>query len=182
MFPVISPISPKTRKRNLSIRKIEQELELEESPLAHAFDRLICKVCNQEKSEHDGFYKYNKSTCKQCLANKARQKRHQHFIPHMLMAAKYRAEQKGLEFTLTEADIRIPMYCPVLGVELDLEGIGTELEVGPSRTYGPSLDRFDNNKGYTPDNVNVISWRANRLKNDSTPDELRKVLAYVEGI
>jgi hypothetical protein len=43
------------------------------------------------------------------------------------------------------------------------------------------LDRIDNSKGYTPSNIQVISWRANRIKADASADELRRVLAYMEG-
>ena len=36
----------------------------------------------------------------------------------------------------------------------------------------PSLDRIDSSKGYTPDNVWVISRRANIIKHDATLEEL----------
>lgn len=42
----------------------------------------------------------------------------------------------------------------------------------------PSIDRFDNNKGYEKGNVAVISWRANNLKRDATLDELQKVVKW----
>jgi len=45
----------------------------------------------------------------------------------------------------------------------------------------PSVDRFDNTKGYTRDNIRVISLRANLLKKDATVDEVRKLLVYMEG-
>jgi hypothetical protein len=38
---------------------------------------------------------------------------------------------------------------------------------------GASLDRIDHQKGYVPGNVRVISLRANLLRKDITPEELR---------
>jgi hypothetical protein len=37
----------------------------------------------------------------------------------------------------------------------------------------PSLDRVDNSKGYTKDNVWVISQLANKMKNNASLDQLR---------
>jgi hypothetical protein len=45
----------------------------------------------------------------------------------------------------------------------------------------PSVDKFDNDRGYVKGNVNVISNRANVLKNDATVAEMRAVLTYMEG-
>ena len=49
------------------------------------------------------------------------------------------------------------------------------------RDRTPSLDRFVPNLGYVKGNIRVISFRANRLKSDATIDEMRQVLAYMEG-
>lgn len=38
----------------------------------------------------------------------------------------------------------------------------------------------DNNRGYVPGNIRVISNRANLLKSDATVEELRKVIDYME--
>lgn len=43
-----------------------------------------------------------------------------------------------------------------------------------------SLDRIDSSKGYVKGNIWVISLRANRIKNDSTPQELRLIADKVE--
>ena len=43
------------------------------------------------------------------------------------------------------------------------------------------MDRFDNAKGYTPENVRVISNRANLLKKDATVEEIRMLLRYMES-
>lgn len=45
----------------------------------------------------------------------------------------------------------------------------------------PSIDRFDNSRGYTPDNIRVISLRANIIKSDATADEVEAVLNYMRG-
>lgn len=39
----------------------------------------------------------------------------------------------------------------------------------------PSLDRIKNDAGYIKGNVVVVSHRANRMKGDSTPEELRRL-------
>lgn len=78
-------------------------------------------------------------------------------------AAKNRAKTKGLEFTICKEDISIPKTCPLLGVELSMWG---------DKDYSPSLDRLDNTKGYTPDNIWVVSFKANRMKNTASKAEL----------
>lgn len=87
------------------------------------------------------------------------------------MYAATRAKKKGIVFDLKPEDIVIPDVCPVLGIKM---------ERGGAQWNSPSLDRFDNSKGYTPDNVRVISSRANQIKSDATAEELLRVLAYVQ--
>jgi hypothetical protein len=48
-----------------------------------------------------------------------------------------------------------------------------------SRRYGYSLDRIDPTKGYTKDNVWVISQIANAMKWDSTAEERIKFAEWV---
>ena len=81
----------------------------------------------------------------------------------LLTQSRIRAKRRGLDHTISIEDIRIPSICPVLGIQLNQGG---------NTDSSPSLDRIDSSKGYTPDNVWVISTRANRIKNDATPDEL----------
>jgi predicted DNA-binding protein YlxM (UPF0122 family) len=69
-----------------------------------------------------------------------------------------------------------PDFCPILGLELNYSGYGSGKERSDS---SPSVDRIDSNKGYTIDNIHIISWRANRIKNDSTPEELKKIADYM---
>lgn len=104
---------------------------------------------------------------------------------HRKAGAKYRANNvakqllKGArsrgkyEVTITEDDIVIPEFCPVLGIRL-------ERAVG-SRTGGPaspSLDRIDNTKDYVKGNVVVVSYRVNHLKNSATVEEMEKIVDF----
>jgi hypothetical protein len=85
-----------------------------------------------------------------------------------------RARDTGREFDLVSSDIVVPEICPVLGIPL-IAGAEAPLH------NRPSVDRFDNERGYTKDNIHVISHRANHLKRDATVDEIRRLLHYMEG-
>jgi hypothetical protein len=93
---------------------------------------------------------------------------------HMVNAARKRAKDKGIEFSITKEDVIIPDFCPILNIKL-AAGIGKRI---PS---SPSLDRFDNKVGYTKENTRVISLRANVLKNDAELWEMRSIVKYMEG-
>ena len=83
----------------------------------------------------------------------------------MWKSAQERAIKKGWEFSILVEDIQIPEVCPLLN---------TPLIIG-DRNYTPSLDRIDSTKGYTKDNIWVISHRANQIKNDATIEELEQI-------
>jgi hypothetical protein len=139
---------------------------------------IKCDVCETEQARR--FFSYNdrnqgaksgyRTTCKKCSRNaKAIEKRNRDWkykpALHMLNNSKQRAKKAGIEHTITVNDIVIPDYCPVLNIKLD---------TGDRRRHGnaPSIDRIDNTKGYTKENIMVVSNRANMLKNDASLDEL----------
>ena len=93
----------------------------------------------------------------------------------MLIGARTNAKRRGLEFTITVDDIHIPDVCPVLGIPLYVAPI----EIGGVSPNSPSIDRINNELGYVPGNIRVISWRANNLKRDATADELEAVAKYL---
>jgi hypothetical protein len=84
----------------------------------------------------------------------------------MLKAARLRAKAYGRECTIALTDIVIPKTCPLLGIPI-------YVGLKQVKNNSPTLDRKDSTKGYTPGNVWVISWRANRMKSDSTLEELK---------
>jgi hypothetical protein len=66
----------------------------------------------------------------------------------------------------------IVSHCPLLGIELSYE-----LYKGK---YVPNnyatLDKIDPRKGYVEGNVQILSYRANTLKNDATLEELKLIV------
>lgn len=93
----------------------------------------------------------------------------------LLEQARHRAKRNNLPFSITVEDILIPTVCPVLGISL-------EINVGKGRTgTSPSLDRFLPELGYVKGNVNIISDRANSLKSNATPEELRRIADWIDA-
>lgn len=90
----------------------------------------------------------------------------------MLCNAKTNAKARGVPFDLDISDIVIPEYCPALGIKLSFESG----RLNPNRA---TIDRMDNSKGYVKGNVAIISWRANMLKRDASPDEVEKIATWL---
>lgn len=90
---------------------------------------------------------------------------HKYPVRYMLTHARYRAKKKGMPFSITEKDVIIPETCPYTGAKLVLTRDGTY-------SNRPSLDRIDNDLGYVPGNVQVISQKANVTKSNLSVQEL----------
>lgn len=90
-------------------------------------------------------------------------------------AAKERADKSGTPFDIELNDIKIPDVCPVLGIKIDMR-----LGRGRRQPDSPSLDKFIPGKGYTKGNIQVISWRANWLKNNGTVEEWVKLAEWCQ--
>lgn len=88
----------------------------------------------------------------------------------MLSDAKERARKLALPFDIALEDVCIPTHCPLLGVELCVTNSRTS-----GRANSPSLDRIDPTKGYVRGNVWVVSFRANAIKQDASPEELERI-------
>jgi hypothetical protein len=97
------------------------------------------------------------------------------YVYHMFKRAEKRAKEKNIPFTISKDDINIPHVCPILGIPLVI-GQGK----GPCDT-SPSLDRIDPKLGYTPDNIMVISMKANKIKSDVLFEDIEKMYFYLKN-
>lgn len=137
----------------------------------------VCGRCGEEKSGALFGYRmmdgdvYLKSHCMECAADTTRRYRRNPAVG-LVSGARARAKKRGILCTINVSDIHIPNKCPVFGIPLFVEG-------GKRTDNSPTLDRVDPEGGYTPDNIRVISWKANRLKSNMTREELTALYKYV---
>jgi len=90
--------------------------------------------------------------------------------------AKSRAKKYGLAFDLDVDKMHWPEFCPVLGIKLKYEPDRDGLK---SRNRA-TLDRIVPELGYTLANTRVMSWEANRMKNNYTVKTLQAILDYIK--
>ena len=92
------------------------------------------------------------------------------------LSARNTSRKRELEFAIKSTDINIPETCPILGIKLThLLGVGRKGRPGSNH----SLDRIDSSKGYTKDNIQVISDLANRMKQNASKEQL---ILFAKGI
>ena len=129
-----------------------------------------CSECNKEKLIISSIFRGRKPVVS-CGCRKAAGYTHPRANPtkknetRLLNYARRNARRRGEECTLELKDIVIPEYCPALGIKL-------EPGSHSHQDCSPSVDRIDSTKGYSKDNVWIISARANRIKNNATIDEI----------
>lgn len=145
--------------------------------------KFICKICKAINA-HNWYVKNRQKIVEKAsdyyysVYTASEQRQHSTIINAMLQGARKRAERKGIEFSLVKADIVIPEICPVLGIKITnrfqrkKEGFAFD---------SPSIDRKDNSKGYTKENIRIVSARANNLKNNGTLEEFKAIVRYMES-
>jgi len=129
-----------------------------------AKEQGLCNYCYKRPIETG-------NSCHLCLYKR----KEQSIISRLYTRAKSRAKKIGREFNIKTSDITLPEYCPILHIKLQLNANHCE-----DNSY--SLDRIDSSKGYIKDNIQVISHRANQLKNNATVEELEIILNYLKNI
>jgi hypothetical protein len=71
--------------------------------------------------------------------------------------------------------LRAQPNCECCGVTFCTGSTGS----GQKRNDSPSIDRFDNDRGYERENVRMICWRCNNIKRDYSPSDLRRVADWM---
>lgn len=86
-----------------------------------------------------------------------------YWVKRRLGNVKQRAKERGIPFDITIDDLVLNEICPVLGVPLEI--------YGDNQNRRPSFDRIRPERGYVKGNVRIISFQANRWKNDMTLED-----------
>lgn len=88
---------------------------------------------------------------------------------------KYNTERIGKEWNISFGDIVWNTHCPILGMELDyFNDFRAE--------NSPSFDQVFPGEGYVKGNVQIISYRANRIKNDGSAEEHMKIAEWLNSL
>ncbi len=143
-----------------------------------------CKSCVKaranvyyENNREDVLVKENKRRAQGDWPAKCREYKRKHWAKRLLLAARKSSKDRGHDPPeIDEAWIeRQPLVCPYLGVILVPDS-------GKSRDpFAPSLDRIDNSRGYTRDNVRVTSWVWNLMRGALTVEEALEVVAVIKA-
>jgi len=86
------------------------------------------------------------------------------------------AKKRNIEFNLELHElwyIDWPISCPIFGMPLKFNRNGVQDD-------SFSFDRIDSSKGYSIDNLVIISWKANRLKSNASLEELNTINSFIK--
>ena len=122
------------------------------------------------------FEKFGVETGQRQRANFLRDKPPKYYWLNKMLCLKGLSKQDRLHLLQT---MDIPDVCPILGIPLNYFGGGES--TWSHKDDSPSIDQLVAGKGYTKDNINIMSWRANRIKNDGTHEELQAIANWVKN-
>lgn len=135
-----------------------------------------CVICNLEfesKSQRGRAGKICSPFCFRLyhhdLKHKRRTETIEGTISQILGAAKKRAKSKNIDFSITTNDLNNLLNkqnncCNITNIPFELSGSKSPWTI--------SLDRIDNEKGYTLDNVQLVCWMYNNCKNKWSDKEV----------
>ncbi len=114
-----------------------------------------------ESAESKSGYAY---TCKRCFSA------HQ-----MFQNAKKRCEKEGntVDFTLEDIKGMVVATCPVFGIPLQYGGRAFN-------AASATIDAVDHAIGHIKSNMRIISAKANTIKNNATPDEMKVLIESLQ--
>jgi hypothetical protein len=130
-----------------------------------------CQGCKGDLTNENSVpsvVKRGRGMCNLCARLYIKNRRYNNRKSFILYGSRHNSKTRGIKNKLLLSDIPdAPTYCPVFPwIELLFA------EDGKRSDSTPSLDRIDNTVGYVKRNIRIVSWRANRLKQDATDKEL----------
>lgn len=134
------------------------DVEFQANPVSKGKPRTFCERCAHKRKNRSKSLKLRSTE----MGSAFRQ-------------IKKRCRVKNLPFDLTLSDLVVPAECPVLKKPM------IPVSIGGANPMMPSVDRHVPEKGYTKDNIVIMSHRANTIKGDSTFEEIEALYLYLKG-
>ena len=115
--------------------------------------------------------KYNKTALPEYVRTK------RGHLSCLLRAARTRAKKQNIpvDIDLDYLESIAPNQCPIFKIEFSW-GQGTQKEY----QQGPSLDKIIPELGYVKGNVQIISYKANTMKSNATPEQLLQFSKWIQ--
>ena len=168
----------RTHKEQIALKQKLWRLKNPERSAVHQKKSYNLHI-EQRKESNKKYYEDNKNRIivrqkkyyennKEDIKEYQRSLRREDPINALFKHAKGRAKKRNIPFSITKEDIFIPTLCPLLGIALF---------IGDGRVCdnSPTLDRIDSTKGYIKGNIQTISYKANRMKSNSTFEEFQTI-------
>lgn len=138
-----------------------------------------CRICLEEKTlaeftannqTKDGLH----TMCRECLSLHKKEDYKNKWFRYQNRLKKHQCKKAGIIYDLDEEYLKsiFTENCPVYQTPFVL--------FDKRHPNSPALDRINPKKGYVKGNVAYISSRANRIKYDADPKELRLIADWVD--
>jgi len=121
----------------------------------------VCPYCKDEFISRNNRQKFCTPKCQ----GKAYKITNKGWRVAKLERLKISAQERGIPIDLVADDIPMPETCVYLSIKLDYSANAIQ-------DNSPSVDRVDNRFGYTKNNIQTISHKANAMKNSANKEEL----------
>jgi len=166
----------------------------------HSTLTYTCNICREVKEESCFAFSDNKRgkryECKLCYNKKSRAKDRvvirtkekaryedpKFRFTFLVRNAKQRAKEKGFDFEIDKEFVehlyeKQNKVCAVTNRPFVFETNGVENR----HMYSPSIDRVDSSKGYTKDNIQLVTYHYNLAKSVYTHEDLLQMLKDIEN-
>lgn len=147
--------------------------------------RACCKACHRSynrawsEANPDKVEKYYATQKTKSVAIAARAKKFRETIEgkakSLCLAASQRSRKSGLELSLSWHIVFVMLHlqdfkCAQTGISFEFSTQGTHRKL--RKLTAPSIDRKDNDKGYTIGNIQIVCWFYNAAKGTSTDNQI----------